>query len=122
MAMRADSTFGIPMRSLVCRICRCRLLRSTTSWSTMPSVPRQPRRHWEVTLAKPRFLADVEHRRAVAPLHAVAYLLDAHFRHVAPGLFHQLFERLCHRTPLRAPLRTLDLERGPQLGDQPIGP
>ena len=33
------TTFGVPMRASVCRICRCRLLRSTTSSSAMRNVP-----------------------------------------------------------------------------------
>ena len=35
----AESTFGTPMRSFECATWRCRLERSTTSLSTMPSVP-----------------------------------------------------------------------------------
>ena len=36
---RADSVFGMPMRSLVWRIWRCRFDKSTTSMSTRPMVP-----------------------------------------------------------------------------------
>ena len=37
--VRADSTLLVPTRSSVCRICRCRFERSTTSWSMIPSLP-----------------------------------------------------------------------------------
>ena len=41
----ADSAFGCPTRAMLCAICRCRLVRSTLSWSTSvmrptPAVPR----------------------------------------------------------------------------------
>ena len=35
----AESTFFIPTRAVVCRICRCRFDSSTVSPSTIPSVP-----------------------------------------------------------------------------------
>jgi hypothetical protein len=35
----ALSTFGVPIRDVACRICRCRFEASTTSASTRPSVP-----------------------------------------------------------------------------------
>ena len=38
-AAAADSTFDMPMRASACRICRCRLLRSTTSSSAMRRLP-----------------------------------------------------------------------------------
>ena len=39
IAISAESTFGMPMRSFEWATWRCRLERSTTSLSTMPSVP-----------------------------------------------------------------------------------
>src|ERR1700745_4189864 len=38
-AISAESTFGVPIRSVVWMTWRCRLERSTSSSSTMPSVP-----------------------------------------------------------------------------------
>ena len=39
MAISAESTFGVPIRSVVWMTWRCRLERSTSSSSTTPSVP-----------------------------------------------------------------------------------
>ena len=39
IARSAESTFGVPMPSVVWMTWRCRFERSTTSSSTMPSVP-----------------------------------------------------------------------------------
>src|SRR2546425_6552822 len=39
MRARADSSLGVPTADVPWRICRCRLVLSTTSKSTSPSVP-----------------------------------------------------------------------------------
>ena len=47
MAISAESTFGVPIRSVVWMTWRCRFERSTSSSSTTPSVPDAGRREVE---------------------------------------------------------------------------
>ena len=77
----ADSSLGRPSVDVPCTICRCRLVRSTTSKSTMPIVPTPGRRQVERQRRAEPAGADRQHpRRLELPL-----ALDARPRAGAGG-------------------------------------